>query len=64
MVLLYLDPAAGGMLIQTIVAAAVALPFVLRSQISRAVARFRGSGTDPVQTDATTEADHSEPAAR
>jgi hypothetical protein len=42
MVLGYLDPAAGGMIIQTIVAAAVALPFILRSQIARAVSRFRG----------------------
>ena len=43
MVLAYLDPAAGGMIIQSIVAMAVALPFILRSQISRAVARLRDS---------------------
>ena len=42
MVLAYLDPAAGGMIVQTIIAAAVALPFILRGQITRAVARFRG----------------------
>jgi len=42
MVLAYLDPAAGGMIIQTIVAAAVALPFILRAQISRGLAKIRG----------------------
>ncbi len=42
MVLGYLDPAAGGMIIQTIIAAAVALPFILRSQIARGLARIRG----------------------
>ena len=43
MVLGYLDPAAGGMIVQTIIAAAVALPFILRAQISRGLARLRGS---------------------
>jgi hypothetical protein len=42
MVLGYLDPAAGGMIVQTIIAAAVALPFILRAQISRGLARLRG----------------------
>lgn len=41
MVIAYLDPAAGGMIIQTIVAAAVAVPFILRSQISRVIRRLR-----------------------
>ena len=41
MVFAYLDPAAGGMIIQTIIAAAVALPFILRTQISRGLARLR-----------------------
>ena len=41
MVFAYLDPAAGGMIIQTIVAAAVAVPFILRSQISRMINRLR-----------------------
>lgn len=40
----YLDPAAGGMLIQTIVAAAIAIPFILRAQITRGLARLRGQG--------------------
>ena len=42
MVFAYLDPAAGGMLIQSIVALAVAIPFILRSQISRGIERLRG----------------------
>ena len=42
MVLGYLDPAAGGMIVQSIIAVAVAVPFILRAHISRAVARFRG----------------------
>ena len=41
MFLAYLDPAAGGMVIQSIVALAVAIPFILRSQISRGINRFR-----------------------
>ena len=42
MVFAYLDPAAGGMIIQTLVAAAVAIPFIMRNQISRLVARIKG----------------------
>ena len=42
MVFAYLDPAAGGMLIQSIVALAVAIPFILRSQISRGIELLRG----------------------
>ena len=37
----YLDPAAGGMIIQTIIAAAVAIPFILRTQISRGIELIR-----------------------
>lgn len=43
MVFGYLDPAAGGMIVQTIVAAAVAAPFILRAHIQRGFARLRGS---------------------
>ena len=42
MVFLYLDPAAGGMVIQTIVAAVIALPFILKSQITKRISRLRG----------------------
>jgi hypothetical protein len=53
MVFAYLDPAAGGMIIQTIVAATVAVPFILRSQIARIVARLRGqrASKEPASTD-------------
>ena len=51
MVFAYLDPAAGGMIIQSIIAAAVALPFILRSQISRGIARFRDSRSVKGQDD-------------
>lgn len=47
MVLAYLDPAAGGMIIQTLIAAAVAIPFIMRNQIARLVGKIRGeSGSD------------------
>ena len=46
MVLAYLDPAAGGMVIQTLVAAAVALPFILRSQLTRGLNRLRGRSAE------------------
>jgi hypothetical protein len=38
----YLDPAFGGMVIQMLVAAAVAIPFFLRAQIARTMGRLRG----------------------
>lgn len=49
MVFAYLDPAAGGMIIQTIVAAAVAVPFIMRSQISRAIAKLRGQRSEDAE---------------
>jgi hypothetical protein len=53
MVLAYLDPAASGMVIQTIIAAAVALPIILRSHISRGMQwiRDRRPAEQPSQTD-------------
>ena len=42
LILAYLDPAAGGMIIQMVVAAAVAVPFFLRTQIARGIDRIRG----------------------
>ena len=57
MVFAYLDPAAGGMVIQTLVAAAVALPFILRSQISRGLARFRGRSSETATDQAPPEED-------
>ena len=54
MLLAYLDPAAGGMIIQTIIAAAVALPFILRSHISRGLQRLRGSNESNSRDEQTT----------
>ena len=47
MVLAYLDPGAGSMVIQTIVAAALAVPFILRTQITRGIHRLRGRADEP-----------------
>ncbi len=41
-VLAYIDPGSGSLIIQAVIAAIVAAPFVLRQQIGRAVRRFRG----------------------
>jgi hypothetical protein len=44
LVTLYIDPGAGSMVIQMLIAAAVAVPFFLRTQIARGIARIRGRG--------------------
>ena len=47
--LIYIDPGAGSMVIQAVLATALAIPFFFRTQISRVVQRFRGprgSGDD------------------
>lgn len=41
MIFAYLEPAAGGMIIQTLIAAAVALPFILRTRITRGLSWLR-----------------------
>lgn len=48
MIFAYLDPAAGGMIIQTIIAASVALPFILRTHIARGLERIRGRNASKV----------------
>ena len=42
MVFAYIDPGAGSMVIQMLIAAAVAVPFFLRTQIARGISRLRG----------------------
>jgi hypothetical protein len=42
MILLYIDPGAGSMVIQGILAALLAVPFFFRSHFGRAVQRLRG----------------------
>ena len=44
--LIYIDPGAGSMVIQAILATALAIPFFFRTQISRVVQRFRGTRAD------------------
>lgn len=48
-VLAYIDAGTGSMLLQAAIAAIVALPIILRTQIARAArfVRFRGRGEDP-----------------
>lgn len=41
MILAYLDPGAGSMAIQMVIAAALTVPFFLREQISRGIAKLR-----------------------
>lgn len=41
MILLYIDPGAGSMVIQAVLATALAIPFFFRTQIARAVQRLR-----------------------
>ena len=46
MIIGYLDPGAGSLVIQAILAGALAIPFFLRTQIGDAVRRFRGRRSD------------------
>ena len=39
--LLYIDPGAGSMVVQAVLAAALAIPFLFRTHIGRAVQRLR-----------------------
>jgi hypothetical protein len=45
MTFLYIDPGAGSMLIQAVLAGLLAIPFFFRTAIARAVDRLRGGGT-------------------
>jgi hypothetical protein len=54
MILLYIDPGAGSMVIQAILAGLLAVPFFLRSHIGRAVQRMRALRSrrdDPAPTE-------------
>jgi hypothetical protein len=52
--LAYIDPGSGSLAIQAVIASALVVPFVLRSQICRGVARIRGHS--PVAPQGTTTA--------
>ncbi len=45
MPLLYIDPGAGSMVIQAVLAGLLAVPFMFRHAISRAVGRLKGRST-------------------
>ena len=42
MILAYIDPGAGSMLIQALIAGALAVPFLVRTQIRSLIERIRG----------------------
>jgi len=44
MVLAYLDASTGGLIIQTLIAALVAVPFIMRSHVARGLAFIRRRG--------------------
>ena len=52
--LAYIDPGSGSLAIQAIIASAMVVPFVLRSQIKQGVSRLRGHS--PVAPTVTTTA--------
>jgi len=41
MILLYIDPGAGSMVIQAVLAGLLAVPFIFRTQLGRAILRLR-----------------------
>jgi hypothetical protein len=43
MTLAYLDPGAGSLMVQMILAAALAVPFFIRTHIARGIDRIRGA---------------------
>jgi hypothetical protein len=45
-IFLYIDPGAGSMVIQAVLAAALAIPFFFRNQVGRVLGRFRGRRPD------------------
>ena len=60
LVLAYIDPGSGSLLIQALIAAVVAIPIFFRNQIARAVRAVRGqrdASAAPVQRDEATRAD-------
>ena len=54
MPLLYIDPGAGSLVVQAILAAVLAIPFFFRTQVGRFVSAIRGRGkpSDPASPEA------------
>jgi hypothetical protein len=55
MIFAYIDPGAGSMAIQALIAAALAVPFFLRQHISRGIDRLRGRNFQPDEEAAQTD---------
>jgi len=53
MIFAYLDPGAGSMVIQMVLAAALTVPFFFRSKISAGLRRLRGQRSDGQATGST-----------
>lgn len=53
MIYLYIDPGAGSLVIQAVIAGALAIPFFFRTQVGRAMAALRGrrKGSGSTATD-------------
>ena len=49
--LAYIDPGSGSLIIQAVIAAMIAIPIFLRSQIGRVVRALRGSDSKPTGGD-------------
>ena len=50
LVFLYIDPGAGSLVIQAIIAGLVSIPFFFRNAIRKTFGRFRGKPTDGAAT--------------
>jgi hypothetical protein len=50
MIFAYIDPGAGSMVIQAMIAGFLAIPFFFRSQISRLLGRSRSTRRSPTQS--------------
>jgi hypothetical protein len=52
MLLAYLDATTGGLIIQTLIAALVAIPFILRTQVARGISYLRRRGRPVAEQEA------------
>lgn len=45
-ILAYIDPGSGSLLIQVLIAAVISVPFLIKSRIQQGIARLRGATPD------------------
>lgn len=57
MIVAYLDGATGGLIIQTLLAALVAIPFILRTQVARGISYIRRRGRPVAEQEAQSKND-------